>query len=250
MSIIEEGQCRIKSLNSKGLGVGSTDLGEVVLPYTLIGELVAFERHVYRGKSNCILTKIIEPSPERQIPRCKYFTSCGGCLLQHLPINDYNDFKYKLAYEQIASKNLETIINPIITIPPSNRRRANLEVLKKNEQIFLGFHRFRSHQIININECPALLPQLSDLIVPLKELFDQILEHRQKAQIFITNCDNGVDITITIQEQQFLRAEQRDILLEFAEKYNITRLLFRYRKSLDIIQEIEKPYIVFGNVAV
>lgn len=250
MSIIEEGECRIEYLNSKGLGVGFTDLGEVALPYTLVGELVAFERHSYRGKSNCILTKIIESSPERQAPSCQYFTACGGCLLQHLPRKEYNDFKYKLALRQIESKNIKTIINPVITVPPSNRRRANLEVVKKNEQIFLGFHRFRSHQIININECPALLPQLSNLIVPLKELFHKILEHRQKAQIFITNCDNGVDITITIQEQQRLKPQQRDILLEFAKKYNITRLLFRYRKSLDIIQEIEKPYIIFGKVPV
>jgi 23S rRNA (uracil1939-C5)-methyltransferase len=251
MSIIEKGECRIEFLNHKGLGVGFTELGEVALPYTLVGELVAFERHSYRGKSNCILTEIIEPSTERQVPKCQYFTACGGCLLQHLPNKDYNEFKYQVASQQIVeSQNITTTINPVLTVPPSNRRRANLEVVKKNEQIFLGFHRFRSHQIININQCPALLPQLSNLIVPLKQLFHKVLEHRQKAQIFITNCDNGVDITITIQEQQRLNPTQRDILLEFAKKYNITRLIFRYRKSLDIIQQIDKPYIIFGKVPV
>ena len=250
MSIIEEGKCRIEFLNHQGLGVGVTDLGEVTLPYTIIGELVTFERHTYRGKLNCILKEIIEPSPERQIPICKYFTSCGGCLLQHLPIIYYNNFKYNLAFNALSSQNIKTIINPIITVPPSNRRRANLEVIKKNDQIFLGFHRFRSHQIININECPALLPQLSNLIIPLKEVFNQILEHKQKAQIFLTDCKNGIDITITIQEQRHLKSEQRKILLEFAKEYKLTRLLFRYQKSLDIIQQIAIPYVVFGNIAV
>jgi len=250
MSVIEEGKCRIEFLNNKGLGVGFTDLGQVTLPYTLVGELVTFERHTYRGKANCILKEIIEPSQTRQTPECKYFTSCGGCLLQHLSIVDYNNFKHNVGLDALLSQGIHTIINPIITIPPSNRRRANLEVIKKNDQVFLGFHRFHSHQIININECPALLPQLSHLIIPLKEVFNQILEHKQKAQLFITNCHNGIDITITIQEQSCLRTEQRKILLEFAKHYKITRLLFRYRKSLDIIQELERPYVLFGNIAV
>jgi len=250
MTIIEEGECRIQYLNHKGIGIGATPLGEVALPYTMEGELVRFERHSYRGKANCILKEIIEASPERQKPDCQYFGACGGCLLQHLPTNTYNALKYNSVLDALSSQNVETIINPIITVPPSNRRRANLEVLKKNDQIYLGFHRFRSHQIINIDQCPALLPQLSNLIVPIKQVFDQILEHRQKAQIFITNCDNGVDITITIQEQTTLKPEQRKILSEFAKKYEITRLLFRYRKSLDIIQEIAQPYITFGDIPV
>jgi 23S rRNA (uracil1939-C5)-methyltransferase len=250
MAITEHGKCKILSLNNQGLGVAQTDLGTALLPYTIPGEIVEFERHQYRRESNCVLKAIIEPSTARVQPVCKYFGVCGGCLLQHLNDENYYQFKYEAINQALKTVHIQTNINPIITIQAGMRRRANLEAIKKNDQIFLGFHRFRSHQIINIDECPALLPKLSNLLAPLKSALAQILENRQKAQIFLTEASNGTDITLTIQEQSLLNDQQRLILSDFATDHAITRFIFRYRKLLDIIQEIAQPYIIFDDIAV
>ncbi len=250
MTIIEEGLCKIQSINDEGLGVGKTSLGSVELPYSLPGELVSFERHKYRRATNCVLKEIVEYSEHRTKPPCKYFGACGGCLLQHMDGPTYYDFKYNVILKSLTQNNITTKINPIITVPPSNRRRANLEAIKKDGQVFLGFHRFHSHQIINIDSCLALIPELSNLLMPFKEALNKILDNRQKAQIFVTKAYNGIDFTITIQEQKILSAYQREILSSFAEDHNITRFTFRHRRSVDIIREIAKPFVLFDNIEV
>lgn len=250
MALVEQGQCKINSLNKQGLGVGQTEKGKVLLPYTLPGEVVSFDRHAYRSASNCVLKEIIEPSKERATPPCPYFGACGGCLLQHLNVKDYYDFKYDGLKNMLFSEGIEAVIHPVITIPAGERRRANLEAIKKEDQIYLGFHRFHSKQIINIDACLALLPRLSHLLVPIKEVLHKILDNREKAHIFLTEASNGTDITITIQERATLTQAHRAYLEEFALKHSITRLIFRYRKRIDTIREIAKPHILFDGIEV
>ncbi len=250
MAIVEEGICKIVSLNSQGLGVGSSEMGPVELPYVLPGDVAEFERHSYRGKSNCILKNTLEQNASRAEAPCKYFGACGGCLLQHLPDQDYTAFKLSLLTTAIDAHKISTDIMPMITIPGGSRRRANMEAIKKNGQLFLGFHRFHSHQIINIDACLALDPELSSIIIPLKEALAKVMGDRQKLQLFITKASNGIDISIEIQKCEGLSQLQRAILAEFAQIHNITRLIFRYRKFIDAIHEKEKPYILFDNVPV
>jgi 23S rRNA (uracil1939-C5)-methyltransferase len=250
MALIEEGECKIEKLNNQGLGVGKTNQGTVELPYVLPGDIATFERHSYRGKSNTILRDVKEGEAARAIPPCKYFGKCGGCLLQHLMSQDYTIFKLEIAKTALSSRNLLTNLAPLITIQSGNRRRANMEAIKKNGELFFGFHRFHSHQIINIDECIALAPDLSNIIIPLKIVLCEIMEDKQKLQMFVTDASNGIDISIEIQNHVSLNPQQREKLLDFALKHNITRLSFRYRKTLDVIYEKEKPYILFDNIEV
>ncbi len=250
MALVEEGECKIVKLNNQGLGVGNTEQGSVELPYVLPGDIAAFERHSYRGKSNTILRGVKEGDAVRVTPLCKYFGKCGGCLLQHLTPQDYTKFKLEIAKSALTSRNINTQLSPLITIESGNRRRANMEAIKKNGELFLGFHRWRSHQIINIDECIALSPMLSNIIVPLKIILQEIMEDKQKLQMFITDASNGIDISIEIQNYVALNPQQKEKLLDFAKTNNITRMVFRYRKTLDVIYEQEKPYILFGNIPV
>jgi 23S rRNA (uracil1939-C5)-methyltransferase len=250
MTLIEEAKCTIKYINDNGLGVSSTELGEVELAYSLPGEIVRFERHQYRRTKNCLLKEIEVKSEMRASPPCKYFRACGGCLLQHLNIDLYNDFKFNLVTSHLHKNNIDTVVNPVITVPFGNRRRANLEGIKKHDQLFLGFHRFHSNQIINIDNCMALSPELSTILPSLKNILELVLDNKQKIQIFITKTDNGIDCSFTIQEHKSLNETQREILYKFAKANNIIRLAFRHRKNIDIIYEIEKPFVKFGDIEV
>ncbi|MGV2432570.1 MAG UNVERIFIED_CONTAM: hypothetical protein LVQ98_04345 [Rickettsiaceae bacterium] len=44
--------------------------------------------------------------------------------------------------------------------------------------------------------------------------------------------------------------DQRQKLADFAKEYELIRLIFRYRKTIDVIHEREKPYIIFDDVKV
>lgn len=250
MAIIEQGKCKIDFLNSKGLGVATTSLGEINLPYVLPGEIVEFERHLYRNKITNILKQIIEASPQRIKPTCKYFGACGGCLLQHLNKEEYINFKNEIIAKALQEENIITKINPLIIISNSSRRRANFEVIKKNDQIFLGFHRYHSHQIINIDECPALVPQLSKLIQPLKEILFNILPNKQKAKIFLTQASNGIDMLFVIEDKIYLDNEKKNLLSTFAKENCIIKIKFRFKQTDELIYQTEDPYIKFNNIQV
>lgn len=250
MALIEQGVCKIEKLNISGLGEGKTEQGPVRLPYVLPGDVAEFERHSYRGKTDTILKRIIEANASRKDAVCEYFGACGGCLLQHMHDEEYAKFKLRMIEEPLAREKLETKLLPLVTVPFGQRRRANLEGVKKNGQVYLGFHRFQSHQIINIAHCPALLPELSALIAPLKETLEIVMEDREKFVMFVTKAASGIDIGVEIHNRVSLEENKRVALKDFAIKNNIARLTFRHRKKLDMIHGSGPAYVIFGGVEV
>lgn len=247
MAIVEQGKSKIDYLNSDGLGVGHTPKGRFELPYTIEDEIVEFERHSYRGNDNVILNKILQPSERRQKPECQYFGSCGGCLLQHLDVDYYNKFKISILAKALEAKSLKPIVKPMISIPSGHRRRATFEVVKKDSALFLGFHRFKSHQIVNIEECPILSLKLSALIKPLKKSLEKILLPNEKINVSITEAVNGVDVAIHLN--RCLDFYQKQEAITFARKYAL-RVQTVFDGKCEIIFQKEKPYVIFGGVKV
>lgn len=250
MALVEEGKVKIESLNSKGLGVGNTPTSKIQLPYTLPGEVAEFERHEYRRKSNSILKNIIQKSPNRIKAECEYFEQCGGCLLQHLDKNTYDNFKMNVLKEAFSLNNIETKINPLLIIPKARRRRANLEFVKKEDKSLFGFHKFHFNHIVDIDHCYSMLPEMSLLLKPVKNLLNEILEVRQKASLYITYASNGIDILIRLHNEAKFTAEQTKLCEDFAKQYGLIRFVLRYRKQNIYHHEIEIPYILFDNIPV
>ncbi len=247
MSIIEHGKCSIESLSNNGLGVSRTALGTLELPYTIPGELVEFERHEYRRQANTIVKNIITASPFRIKPECRYFGVCGGCAVQHLRDDTYRNFKLQVVVDTLIAAEIHTPIDPIIFLPPKARRRANLKCVKKGDKVFLGFYRARSHQIINIDACIALSSKLSQLIEPINNVMNKVLRDKQKAQVFLNEVSNGVDVLIDLGAESLCNPSP---LVPFAKQYDITRIVLRRGEALEIVYCSEQPYIVFGETRV
>ncbi|MBI1954540.1 MAG: class I SAM-dependent RNA methyltransferase [Proteobacteria bacterium] len=250
-TIIDIGRCRIHSLNDEGYGVGETEKGSVAIPFSLPGEEVVFKRLRYRKKTKYLLQDIVQKSPERKEPFCQHFTQCGGCSLQHLSLNLYKEFKKSLIINALLQEGLDPfVVEETIFIPTGTRRRANFEALQKEDQLLLGFHRYKSHQIIPLDDCPLLIEPLRRLIIPLQQRLKVLLKPYQKAKIFVTYTSSGVDCSLEIQEVSELTDHQITLLKEFAEKEHLCRLTFRYRKKRLVLYQKEEPYIVFDDVPV
>ncbi len=78
---------KIERLAYGGVAIGRHN-GKVVMikGAVLPGETV--EADIDNEKSDYFTAsakKIIEPSPDRIDPACKYFDECGGCNYQHVP---------------------------------------------------------------------------------------------------------------------------------------------------------------------
>ena len=222
----------IYGMNAHGEGLFDHNGKQKQVAYVLPGEVVEVSSD--RKERNFYLDHIVKESASRIAPICPHFSLCGGCTLQHANASLYEEIKMqglREAFRDICA------ISPLIQLKSGERRRANLEAVKKEDKIFLGFHRLKSHQIINIDHCPALTPSLRSLLKPFAEALQHILEHKQKAQIFLLESDTGIDLALEICFVQNLTEVQRHILEEFARTHHVQRLFFRYRKIRDVIYQ-------------
>lgn len=228
-----------------------SDSGDTELPFCLPGEEVAFERVQYPKRTNTYFKQVIKSSLERQDPACKHFTACGGCVLQHARDGFYREFKNSLLTQAFLEHELNPyVIQPIQVVPVAQRRRANLEAVKKGDKLFMGFHRLQSHQIIDMYECPVLTQPLQDTLPYLRKALDGLLKPFQKAKIFILEIDRLVDIGLEIQGVNQLTEDQRENLMTIAEQAKWNRLQFRHRKVYDLLWQKEPMMINFGKLTV
>ncbi len=78
----------IEELGWHGDGIAETDGKRVFVPFTLAGETV---RAMVSG-NRAQLIEVLEPSSERIEAPCPHFGHCGGCAVQHLAPNSYDNW--------------------------------------------------------------------------------------------------------------------------------------------------------------
>lgn len=163
---------------------------------------------------------------------CPSFQQCGGCLYQHLPFEEYITNKQNFVKTAFLNQGIDCKIEPIISIPFGTRRRATFAFQKGK----IGFNALKSHQIISLNACPALIKPLSDFLPKLQELIKQF---KGSGEIAVLNTPFGIDMHIKRSGVGELTLNQREILAEFSLKNNVARLL--YNKE-PIVQQIQLPF--------
>ena len=106
-----------------------------------------------RGYATAEVAEIVEAAPERVAPACRHFGMCGGCQYQHA------DYAAQLAFKQaILRETLERggvrapeEMSVLAAEPWAYRNRIRLAV---NAGGNVGYRGRRSHEVIEIAECP------------------------------------------------------------------------------------------------
>lgn len=142
----------IEQLGHKGEGITQIDGKKVFVPFTLAGETVTLTQEGERGQ----LVEVLSASPERVAPFCPYYGTCGGCQLQHLSPQAYEAFKTSLVATPLRHVGIEAPVSRFIIAHGAGRRRATLHA-RKDEA---GYMRIRSHDLLDIEACPILVPAL------------------------------------------------------------------------------------------
>ena len=246
-------EVRVTALTRDAEGQAFLEDGtEISVPFTLPGEKVQVKPfYGKRRKPQYDLLNIISESSERVQAPCPAFTRCGGCTLQHMNLQLYKEVKKSFVTQALIQQNLDPFVcDDVLLLPMNGRRRANLEAVKKENQTFLGFHRWKSHQIIDLQGCHVLHPDLSRLIPPLRRVLNEVLLPGHKAQIFLLKAFEGIDISLEIQNVAELTSEQQKALRQFAEQESLARLFFRHRKQRFILHQTFEPHIIFDEIPV
>lgn len=228
--------------------------------FVMPNEKVQVEKLQYRRDRYFYFREILDnPHQNRIKPVCEHFSICGGCLYQHMDWFFYAKHKIRMLRSIIDQENLSLdveCIKPIQIIGPNLRRKANFEAIKKNDQVFLGFHRYGSRQIINLNFCHILDPRIANLLPKLKILLQKILLNTQKCEFFIIVAQNQLDIAFEIHKIKQIDEHVLPIIKEFCVQNQIDRFVFHAGKKQELIFESEECkknqgiYLQFGNYQV
>ena len=230
----------IDRLGAQGDGIAETETGPVFVPFTLPGEVVTAARE----KDRATLMAVLEPSPLRVAPSCRHFGNCGGCALQHLDGQVYNDWKREKVVQALKRSGVETPVSETIPCAIASRRRVVFSARRTEAGMLLGYNRAHSHTIIDIAECPIAEPEIVNALGMLRELSNLICNTPQPFHLTVTHTASGLDVAAAdsgkIADSVRMRAS------DFAIRSGIARL------SIDgeIIVEARKPAIVFGHVSV
>ena len=129
---------------------------------------------------------------------CRHFGRCGGCTHQDVADADYRALKRQTVLDALARAGVDAPVEEIVEVPPATRRRATLKA-KRDGGVRLGFHAGRSHDIVDLEECPVLLPGLTALLPGLRDMMDELLAPEGAAELRLTASDNGPDLGLRWQ---------------------------------------------------
>jgi 23S rRNA (uracil1939-C5)-methyltransferase len=161
----------IERIVPNGFGLGHVDGLTVMVQLVAPGDKV----RVKTGKRNgnlvfAQLEEILEPSPLRVEPGCKYFGRCGGCNFQQLSYEEQLKAKVAIVGDCLRRiAKLET--PPEIKITPSEkpwqyRSRASWHVDTAGKKF--GYFYRNSNEVCDIDECPKLLEPLQAELTQLR----------------------------------------------------------------------------------
>src|SRR4051812_21867105 len=118
---------------------------------------------------------------------CKHFGMCGGCSLQDLSAEDYRVRKRQTVVAALASVGLgDVAVEQPVMVPQRSRRRAVFKIAKTAQGLEVGFHAQRSHDIVDMQECLVLTPDLVALAAMLRQALAPILNAGEKAEVHAT----------------------------------------------------------------
>jgi 23S rRNA (uracil1939-C5)-methyltransferase len=176
------------------------------VPGALPGETIRFVRaRAHRQYDEARLEQVLEPSPERVVPRCAHFAVCGGCALQHLDATAqlrHKQRQLRESLERIGRVAPARWLEPLASPSFGYRRRARLGVryVARKGRALVGFRERSSHLIADIARCEVLSPPLDALIEPLAQLVSALSIRERLPQIECAVADNGVALVLRMLE--------------------------------------------------
>jgi tRNA/tmRNA/rRNA uracil-C5-methylase (TrmA/RlmC/RlmD family) len=160
---------RISDLAFGGEGVARWEDFVVFVPFVAVGELVEAEiTELKKRYARARLLRVLEPSPERVEPGCRYFGACGGCQYQHLAYSAQLRLKHKQIgdlFERLGHFD-RRLVAPVIPCPQPygyrNRIMVRSQWDKFKQGLNIGFIRADSRLVVDVEECRLAEPALNE----------------------------------------------------------------------------------------
>ena len=207
----------------------------------------------------------LEWGPHHVAPPCRHFAQCGGCQLQQLDEESLAHFVEARVANASSSQGLcAGHFAPPHLSPPGSRRRASLRAESSQGRVVIGYREARSHRVVELAECPVLVPELAALLPHLRRLLIRLGQASGKkpkskapgkhvhaklaADVELTLTDQGIDLGLKGLTAEGLAATE--LLLDFARGEGLARLTLDGGYGPETVWEPEPVTISLSGVAV
>ncbi|EMM5891970.1 TPA: 23S rRNA (uracil(1939)-C(5))-methyltransferase RlmD [Klebsiella michiganensis] len=174
----------------------------------------------------------LNDSPQRQAPRCPHFGICGGCQQQHASIELQQQSK-RAALARLMKREVDDII---AASPWGYRRRARLSLnyQPKSQQLQMGFRKANASEIVDVVQCPVLVPTLGALLPAVRECLSELKSVRQLGHVELVQADNGP--LMVLRHTAALPAADKEKLERFSQSHGLSLYLAPQSEILEHIR--------------
>lgn len=137
-----------------GLIEGLAGKKTVNVAFALPGELVELDADELKA--------VLAPSPDRVLPGCAHFGSCGGCQYQHVSYPAQTELKAGILRDLFTAEGLTELpqIQPHTAEPWGYRNRIRLRISVVAGTVQVGYSRRASNEFLPVTMCPIATPLL------------------------------------------------------------------------------------------
>ncbi|ACT05693.1 RNA methyltransferase, TrmA family [Dickeya chrysanthemi Ech1591] len=186
----------VNDLDPFGQGVARHQGKTVFIPGVLPGEQAEVQlTQDKRQFAHAVLRRLLTTSDERVTPRCPHFSVCGGCQQQHVDQSLQHRSKAAALKHLMKRETGENVPEPEVIAGAAYgyRRRARLALYyqAKTRRLQMGYRQAGSHDLVDINACPILRPELEALLAPLRDCLRQLQAVRRLGHVELVLAEQG-----------------------------------------------------------
>jgi 23S rRNA (uracil1939-C5)-methyltransferase len=218
-------QAEITGLSHDGRGIAHVNGKCVFISNALPGETVNFQYTHNKSKyAEAQAIEIIQAAEQRAVPKCKHFTVCGGCSMQHLSPEGQIAFKQQTLLEQLqhfGNCQPQAILPPLTAYPWQYRHKARLGVkyVVKKGKLLIGFREKDSRYLADIDCCEVLHPRMKELLPGLQNLIASLEQYDKIAQVEVAAGDEA--IALVLRNLMPLSEQDNQKLKSFAAQHGV-----------------------------
>lgn len=186
----------VNSLSHEGRGIANCQGKITFIDGALPGERVTFQltnrrKNLDEGK----LVEVLEASEERIDAKCRHYSVCGGCSMQHLDSDKQIQHKQSVLLEQfkhIGGVETEEVLPPLRSDVWGYRRKARLGVkyVPNKGGVLVGFREKASALLTELTHCEILDPSVGQHLADFRLLISKLSIKDRVPQIEVAIGDN------------------------------------------------------------
>ncbi len=226
---------KIDKIVHNGSGIGRINNKVFFIPYTLPDEIIDIDITEEKKSYNIgKIKKILEPSPNRIIPKCPLFMQCGGCDFQHISYDYQADIKKNIIDEFLLKAEINVLNKTTFVKSPdifNYRNSAKFHIFNYTPSFFAK----NSKNFLPIKYCDILDDNINNFIGDLK-----LEKHIDTISVKIDNQNNlSTNLLSTNNKKNRLCYKLNSLNIEFDY-----RIFFQVNNSIiPIWLETIKKYI-------